>query len=183
MTEAEETKFEDIRVKEVNTGNLLFVLLCCASPACTLHFTSLPRWRCTRCPKDLSDDFFIERQRVFTRRCVACARRRQLKSRRDETVVIATIIAWRLVTNKTTSGIVKHAVRQDPVLPRNVTRHFWSDRFERIESTDTHLVDDEKGREWRMGVVYVKGNSFAMELPKIAIVGVVHEHEFMDLIL
>jgi len=28
-----------------------------------------------------------------------------------------------------------------------------------------------------------QGNSFAMELPKIAIVGVVHEHEFMDLIL
>lgn len=157
MTEAEETKFErtsvGIRVGG-NTGGLQFVLLCCASPAYTFHFTSLPRWRCTRFGKDLSDDFFIESQRVFARRrSVACAHCRQPRLRRDATVVIAAIIAWRLVIDRTTSGIVEHAVRQDPVLPKNVTRHDWSDRLERVKSADTHLVDDEKGREgndaWR----------------------------------
>ena len=50
-----------------------------------------------------------------------------------------------------------------------------------MESTDPHLVDNEQGREWRMAIIDVKGNSLAVELPKIRVIRVVDENELADL--
>ena len=44
-------------------------------------------------------------------------------------------------------------------------------------------MDDEKGREGRMAIVYVKGDSLAMELLKLGTIGVVHKHKLARLFL
>ena len=47
---------------------------------------------------------------------------------------------------------------------QNTSRHVWSYGFKWVESTDMHLMDDQKGREGHMEIMYVEGDGFAVEL-------------------
>lgn len=48
-------------------------------------------------------------------------------------------------------------------------------------SPDTHLMDDEDGRERCMAILDVNGDGLAMELPKNGFIRVVDKYEFLIL--
>ena len=54
---------------------------------------------------------------------------------------------------------------------------------EGVMSPDTHLVDDEDGREWRMAILDVNGDGLSVERPKTAFIRVVDKYEFLNLFL
>jgi len=97
--------------------------------------------------------------------------------------VTAIAISRRLVTVERTCYIVEHAVQQDPVLPKDVVGQVVDNGCEGVMSTDTHLVDDEDGREWRMVILDVNGDGLAVERPKSAFIRVVNKYEFPNLFL
>jgi len=97
--------------------------------------------------------------------------------------VIATAIARWLDTVERTRYIAEHAVRQDPVLPRDVIGHVVDNGCEGVMSPDTHLMDDEDGREWRMAILDVNGDGLAVERPKTGFIRVVDKYEFLNLFL
>jgi hypothetical protein len=62
-------------------------------------------------------------------------------------------------------------------------RNDRSGRLKGVASTDTHLVDDEKGWERRMAATNVEPDGFTMVWLKYGVIGVVDEHEFANLSL
>ena len=60
-------------------------------------------------------------------------------------------------------------------------RNDRSDRLKGVESTDTHLVDDEKGWERCITATNVEPDGFTMMRLKYGAIGVVDEHKFANL--
>jgi hypothetical protein len=92
------------------------------------------------------------------------------------------ITGWirrRLLPPEEPLGTIRlHGVlRGDPVLPGNVLGHFGLCRCERVESADSHLVDNENGGKRRISVVDVESDEFAVVAPEASAIRIVDKHE------
>jgi hypothetical protein len=67
------------------------------------------------------------------------------------------------------------------ILPRDVIGDGWINGLKGVKSTDTHLMDYEYGREGRILILDVKGDSFTVELLKLRVTRVVDKHELANL--
>lgn len=67
------------------------------------------------------------------------------------------------------------------VLPGRNIGQGRSDGLKGVVPTDTHFMNDKKGREWRIVISDVQGNGFVMVFLERGAPGIVDEYKFTNL--